>query len=330
LNVLKVPEAAATIQAAQAANPARGIQEIGKQILNPPALTYGRPGSAPFSDEELAAMQRGDAIYKELCFSCHGDDGRGAPVPGGAVGAIMAPAFVGNPRITGHADYVIKTLLHGLTGPLDGRAYAGAVMVPMGSNRDEWIASAASYIRNTFGNAAPFVSAADVARVRAATAGRTANWTFDQLVASVPAPLPADAAWKATASHNPQTAAQAFNFATWSSGSPQAAGMWFQVELPQPTPITEIQFESSRIGGGRGAGAPPPTSGYPREYVVDTSTDGTQWTTAARGAGTGVSTAIRFSPVQAKFVRLTQTASADGAPPWSMLRLRLYRPGAGS
>jgi hypothetical protein len=203
-------------------------------------------------------------------------------------------------------------------------------MVPMGSNRDEWIASAASYIRNTFGNNAPFVSAADVARIRAATTGRTANWTFDQLVASVPAALPADAAWKATASHNAQTAAQAFNFATWTSGGPQAAGMWFQAELPQPVPITEIQFESSRVGGGRGAGAPPPTSGYPREYIVDISTDGTQWTTVAKGAGTGVSTAIRFAPVQAKFVRLTQTASVDGAPAWSMLRFRLYRPGAGS
>jgi hypothetical protein len=237
---------------------------------------------------------------------------------------------VGNPRITGHPDYVIKTLLHGLTGPLEGRLYAGGVMVPMGSNRDEWIASAASYIRNTFGNAAPFVSAADVARVRAATAERTANWTFDALVASVPAPLPADAGWKATASHNAQTAAQAFNFATWSSGTAQSAGMWFQVELPQATPITEIQFESSRIGGGRGAGAPPPTSGYPREYLVDISTDGTNWTTVAKGAGTGISTAIRFASVQAKFVRLTQTASVDGAPPWSMLKLRLYRPGAGS
>jgi mono/diheme cytochrome c family protein len=329
LNVLKDPRVAATVAAAQAANPARGIQEIGKQILNPPALTYGRPGNNPFSAEELAAMQRGDAIYKELCASCHGDDGRGAPLPGAAAGTIIAPAFVGNPRITGHPDYVTKTLLHGLTGPLDGQVYAGGVMVAMGANSDEWVASAASYIRNTFGNSAPFVSAADVARVRAATAGRTATWTFDQLIASVPASLPADGL-KATASHNSETAGQAFNFGTWSTRIPQAPGMWFQVELPQPTQVAEIQFESSRVGGGRGAGAPPPTSGYPREYVVDISTDGTQWTTVAKGAGAGVSTAIRFAPVQAKFVRLTQTGAVEGAPPWSMLRFRLYRPGAGT
>ena len=69
-------------------------------------------------------MQRGDAIYKELCFSCHGDDGRGTPVAGAAAGAMMAPAFVGNPRVTGHPDYVVKALLHGLSGPVDGRTYA--------------------------------------------------------------------------------------------------------------------------------------------------------------------------------------------------------------
>lgn len=330
MNVLKVPELAPTVQAAQASNPARGIQEIGRQILNPPPMTYGRPANNPFSPEQLAAMQRGDAIYKELCASCHGDDGRGAPVPGGAVGAVMAPSFVGNARVTGHPDYVLKTLLHGLTGPIEGRTYAGAVMVPMGSNTDEWVASAASYVRNVFGNTAPFVSPADVARVRTESAGRTMNWTYDQLVASVPAPLPADASWKATASHNSELAAQAFDFATWSTKVPQAPGMWFQMELPQSTRITEIQFESSRIGGGRGAGAPPPTAGYPREYSVDASVDGTTWNRVASGAGTGASTAIRFAPVQARFVRITQTGSGEGLPPWSMLRLRVYRPGVGS
>ncbi len=327
MNVLKVPELRPAIEAAVAANPARGVQEVGRQILAPPVTAFGRPGANPFAEDELATMQRGDGIYKELCFSCHGDDGRGAPVPG-AAGAIMAPAFVGNQRITGHPDYVVRTLLHGLSGPVDGRSYAGGVMVPMGSNRDEWIAAAASYIRNAFGNAAPFVTPADVARVRAATAGRTANWTFDELVAAVPSPLAVDASWKATASHNSQSAAQAFSFATWTTGVAQAPGMWFQVEMPQSALITEVQFASSRSGGGRGAGAAPPTSGYPREYVVEVSEDGATWTRAAAGAGSGATTEIRFAPVQGRFVRITQTAGSDGAPPWSMQRLRLFRPGA--
>ena len=198
-------------------------------------------------------------------------------------------------------------------------------MAPMGSNTDQWIAAAASYVRNAFGNAASFVPPADVARVRTETAARTAPWTYDRLVASVPAVVPVEPGWKATASHNAETAEQAFNFATWSTRVPQAAGMWFQVELPQPTPITEIQFESTRRGGGRNG--PPATSGYPRAYTVEVSTDGAAWTAVAKGEGQGASTAIRFAPVQARFVRITQTATTEGAPPWSILRLRVYRPG---
>ena len=34
----------------------------------------------------------------------------------------MAPSLAGSPRVQGHRDYMIKTLLHGLTGPIDGRA----------------------------------------------------------------------------------------------------------------------------------------------------------------------------------------------------------------
>ena len=39
-------------------------------------------------------MARGGAIYTELCFSCHGDDGRGTPVPGARAGVVMAPVAV--------------------------------------------------------------------------------------------------------------------------------------------------------------------------------------------------------------------------------------------
>jgi mono/diheme cytochrome c family protein/glucose/arabinose dehydrogenase len=334
LNVLKVPDLKAAVEAALAANKARGIQEIGKQILNPPVLTFGRGGRGgppPFAGEELATMERGDAIYKELCFSCHGDDGRGTPVPAiAAREGRLAPSLVANTRLTGHREYVIKTLLHGLTGPVEGQKYAGEVMVPMGGNRDEWIAAIASYVRNNFGNAAPFISPADVARVRAATAGRTAPWTYDELMASLPAVLPVDATWKATASHNAATAAQAFNFATWTTTVPQQPAMWFRVELPRVETITEIQFESSGGGGGgRGAQPPPPGgfAGFPRGYQVEVSSDGASWKTAAEGSGTGPSTVIQFAPVSARFVRITQTASLENAPAWSIQRLRLYKPG---
>ena len=104
----------------------------------------------------------------------------------------MAPSLASaSPRVTGHRDHVVKTLLHGMTGPLDGERYE-EVMVPMGSNQDQWIADVASFVRNSFGNSSALVTAADVARVRAATANRKTPWTVEELTASLPALLPAE------------------------------------------------------------------------------------------------------------------------------------------
>jgi mono/diheme cytochrome c family protein len=73
--------------------------------------------------------------------------------------------------VLGPPEQSILVLLHGLTGPVDGKTYI-TQMVPMATNSDHWIASVLSYIRNSFGNEAPFITAKDVARVRAATIDR--------------------------------------------------------------------------------------------------------------------------------------------------------------
>ena len=90
---------------------------------------------------------------------------------------MMAPPLAGSPRVQAHRDYVIKVLLKGLTGPLDGKTYP-EVMVPMGGSTDEWVAGIASYVRTSFGNSGGLVTPADVARVRAETASRKAPWTI--------------------------------------------------------------------------------------------------------------------------------------------------------
>ena len=129
MNKWKVPDAEATLKAAAGANKARGVQLVADTILNPAAnagrrrrrrrarRTAGlrRPASEPLID-------RGGQIYSELCFSCHGTDGLGAPKPGTA--GTMAPPLAGSPRVNGHRDYVIKAVLFGLTGPVDGRTYS--------------------------------------------------------------------------------------------------------------------------------------------------------------------------------------------------------------
>ena len=351
LNVLKVSEAAATIQAAMAANKARGVQEIGRFLLTPApsTATAGRT----FTSDEQRTIDRGAAVYSQLCFTCHAEDGRGTPMAGDAPGALLAPSLAGSPRVQGHRDFVIKTLLHGLTGPIAGQTYP-QVMIPMGAQSDQWIADIGSYIRNAFGNTGPFISTSDVARVRADAKGRTTPWTAAELEGALPVLMQSHDGWKCSASHNTVSAAQGLTLAGWTSSEPQRAGMWFQIELPEAVAVAELQFDAAgggRLGGGggnrgrgaRGApaaaasgeaadaaagrGAPAaaaPVIGYPRQFRIEVSLDGTAWQPVAEGPGAPLTTAA-FKPVRAKYVRITQTGDAPGAPPWVVQNLRIYR-----
>jgi len=163
--------------------------------------------------------------------------------------------------VQGHRDYIIKVLLKGLTGPLDGKAYRD-VMVPM-PGTDEWVAGIASYVRTSFGNSGGLVTPEDVARVRAEVEARKAPWTVPELEASLPRPIDA-LQFKFTASHAPAAAVGAATLRGWNSGVPQTPGVWLTVELPQPVVVTELQFESlsqNRGGRGRGGAGAPPAAG---------------------------------------------------------------------
>ena len=92
-------------------------------------------------------------------------------------------------------------------------------------------------------------------------------WTMAELMPTIPTPLANAAEWKVTASHNESAAgnlAAAAPAAPRATAAPQAPGMWFQVELPAPTRISELVIESALpfsfgrggrggAGGGRGA-----------------------------------------------------------------------------
>jgi len=372
---------APTLTAAMAANKAQGVQLVGEQILRPPqGGRGGGPGAPQMTQAQRDLMASGELVFKELCFTCHGPDGRGMQREGAAPGVTMAPSYVGSPRVNGHRDYVIKAIMNGLKGPIDGDNFLEE-MVPMGTNKDEWIAGAASYIRNSFGNNAGFVTVADVARVRAENkralrqtegpGSKDERWTVPELVAATPSLLPYEQGWKATASHNNAGANGAFGFVAWTTAAPQQPGMWFQVELPNPATICELQFESNLgtsptasgipgvplgpVAGARGPqgqpaqppqapapGAAPPQpagrggfggrgggagAGFPRGYKVEVSTNGTTWTQIAEGKGEGSAHTITFNPVQAKFIKITQTGTEQNAPAWNIQRLRMYQPG---
>jgi mono/diheme cytochrome c family protein len=362
------------IQGAEDASKARGIKFVGDTFLNPNPNGGGFFGASlprQQSPETKELMTRGKAVYEELCYTCHGDDGRGAPVEAGKgkAGTTKAPPLAGSPRVTGHRDYIIKAVMYGLNGPIDGKTYTEQ-MVPNGGNKDIWVAAVANYVRNSFGNNAGFVTVEDVARVRAANPGRVVTqareeagapktrFAIPQLLASLPRTMTPQSSWKATASVNPDDAAGGFSLARWSTGTSQKPGMWYQVELPQATTFTEIQFDSPRAGesggkgnpapngpgtaafgalggsgaagraGGRGRGvaAPPAPLGVPVAYKVEISLDGSAWTSVAEGKGESDTTNIVLKPTKAKFIRITQTGDDPKAPGWNMERFRLYGP----
>jgi hypothetical protein len=111
--------------------------------------------------------------------------------------------------------------------------------------------------------------------------------------------------------------------------------MWFQIELPRPETITEIQFQSPPPGGRGGPGSAAAVTasgaplagpaGFPRGYKVEVSADGSSWTVVAEGKGNGFTTISTFQPVQARRVRITLMTDAEtDAPAWSIQNLRIY------
>ena len=113
----------------------------------------GRPAADP-----------GAKVYNAYCLHCHGADGRGyAP--------LLAP-LAGNPNVLeADASSLINVTLNGSdTLVIDG--VPSAYPMPAFSNQlnDRQIADVLTFMRAGWNNGAPAVQAADVAKLRKATA----------------------------------------------------------------------------------------------------------------------------------------------------------------
>jgi mono/diheme cytochrome c family protein len=133
----------------------------------------------PAAEGTTMVASAGGAELYQRCVTCHMADGNGM------AGAF--PPLAGSEWVTGKASHSIAIVLHGLQGEIDvkGARYNGMMMaygtgVPM---TDDEVAAVLTYVRSNFGNSAPAVTAAEVAAVRAATAGRTTPMTVAELEA---------------------------------------------------------------------------------------------------------------------------------------------------
>jgi mono/diheme cytochrome c family protein len=323
MHYFRLPNVATVVNEAMARTPVRGVQHVGERILAQLDQVVPAPSVAGLPAEEQALLRAGATAYAESCASCHAHNGTGIREGGSLLGSSLA----GNEGVAGHPEYVIRSLLQGVQGE-------GSTMPAMGANNDDWIAGVASYIRTSFGNQSTHIHPQDVAKVRAATFGRNRPWTHAELDSVVPVELRPDDSWRVTASHSTLTVVGAtaepfgaFTYEGWTTGQAQEPGMWFMVQMPEPTIVSELEFTSPAQGGGRGGGGAAPRRASPLRYQVDVSVNGSAWTQVATGeGGQGPATRIAFSPVEARFVRIMQTGQAENAPRWQMYKMRFFQP----
>jgi mono/diheme cytochrome c family protein len=129
-----------------------------------------------FAASERKLIMEGALIYKSICGSCHGGDGKGLPTQ-------AAPPLVKAKYLIGNKNYPIRILLNGLKGEVEGKTYSSE-MPAMKYNTDEWIASVLSYSRYEFGAKnlkTTIVKPEEVNALRKQHAGRADAWTVDEL-----------------------------------------------------------------------------------------------------------------------------------------------------
>ncbi|WP_455845191.1 c-type cytochrome [Pantoea agglomerans] len=109
---------------------------------------------------DTAQMKMGENVYSANCSACHNSDGKGIP--------NLAASLAGNPGLMADdTSSIITTVLQGGRGAVTaGNPTSGAMPSFAWKLSDEQVAAAATYLRNSWGNAAGAVSADEVAKAR--------------------------------------------------------------------------------------------------------------------------------------------------------------------
>jgi uncharacterized protein len=120
-------------------------------------------------------LKRGQALFSQTCIACHGPDGKGVP------GAF--PPLDGSDWLVEDPSVPVKVVLSGLQGNITvaGQPF-NSMMAPLGAMlNDQQLADVLTYVRQSWSNDLPAVTADQVAKIRSETASRTAPWTAQEL-----------------------------------------------------------------------------------------------------------------------------------------------------
>ena len=122
-------------------------------------LAQTKPKSVSQGGADKASLERGKTIYTTYCLACHQADGSG--VPG------LNPPLIKTKWVLGDKKQLITILLKGMDEPIevDGEEYSN-VMASHAFLKDQEVADVLNYVRNSFGNKATGLTAAEVKAVR--------------------------------------------------------------------------------------------------------------------------------------------------------------------
>ncbi|WP_243076386.1 discoidin domain-containing protein [Microbacterium sp. SS28] len=118
--------------------------------------------------------------------------------------------------------------------------------------------------------------------------------------------------WSASATGgSPERVLDGSQTTRWTAGGAQRGGERITVDLGAATLFNRLSIDNTAAPGE-----------YARLVDIETSTDGSTWKSVATQAGVDGVTIARFTPQVARFVRLTQKASAPVG--WSIGELNLF------
>ncbi len=146
----------------------RSTSQLGEQDLQAMAgylRTLPAAGRADAVERaEPAVMALGRKIYADRCLDCHGAHGQGRRVGD----ELLIPALAGNASVNLAAPQnTVLAILHGGFAPVTAGNPRPAGMPPFAQTLSEAeVAAVASFVRQSWGNAAPPVSALDVLHSR--------------------------------------------------------------------------------------------------------------------------------------------------------------------
>jgi mono/diheme cytochrome c family protein len=137
-----------------------------KSLGTPPqTASFHADGSTLSSIMAGTVQGRGAEMYLDSCSACHRMNGKGA--------SGVFPSLVDNPMVTqANPDSLIGVILMGARLPSTASAPSPLAMPPFGWRySDDDVAQLATFVRSSWGNQGPAVTAKDVAGVRAKVGG---------------------------------------------------------------------------------------------------------------------------------------------------------------